>query len=406
MSKCLFLYTQSYPFGKGESFLEAEIEVLSENFNQIYIFPKAVLDDSLRRSLPSNVKLIGLDVSEFNGKQVIKSNLVLFVTILIFELFKEKKLTYLVNTMYRSLLLQIIFRSIKLKEILREFPSSKTGIHYSYWTEDWATALCILKKEGVIDNIVSRVHGYDLFKERRDNMIIPFRYFQLKWLNNITAVSGYSYNYLKSNYSSWKNKFSCFPLGIKDCGESPFISNQQKLTIVSCSNIIPLKRVSHIPEILKRMDVNVRWIHFGDGKERGKLEMNIESLPKNIEVVLKGEVNNKEVLNFYRNNQVDVFLHLSETEGGIPVSIQEAASFGIPVISTDVGGVSEIVNEFHGDLVSKDFKTQDVVLLLQNFLDSKKNTSTYRKKVRKTTLSKFDYKKNHQLFVDQILKLW
>ena len=44
---------------------------------------------------------------------------------------------------------------------------------------------------------------------------------------------------------------------------------------------------------------------------------------------------------------VDLFLTVSANEG-IPVSIMEAQSFGIPVIATDVGGISEIVNNVNG----------------------------------------------------------
>lgn len=48
---------------------------------------------------------------------------------------------------------------------------------------------------------------------------------------------------------------------------------------------------------------------------------------------------NQLVYDFYRNNDVDVFVNLSESEG-IPVSIIETISFGVPVVATDVGGNS------------------------------------------------------------------
>lgn len=41
---------------------------------------------------------------------------------------------------------------------------------------------------------------------------------------------------------------------------------------------------------------------------------------------------------------------MSDSEG-IPVSIMEAMSFGIPVIARNVGGMSEIVNEENGLLL-------------------------------------------------------
>jgi len=44
-----------------------------------------------------------------------------------------------------------------------------------------------------------------------------------------------------------------------------------------------------------------------------------------------------DVLNYYASNPVDVFINTSSSEG-LPVSIMEAMSFGIPVIATNVGG--------------------------------------------------------------------
>lgn len=50
-----------------------------------------------------------------------------------------------------------------------------------------------------------------------------------------------------------------------------------------------------------------------------------------------------------------MFIHLTETEGGVPVCISEATSFGIAVIGTDVCGVPEIVNNQTGFLITVAF---------------------------------------------------
>ena len=48
------------------------------------------------------------------------------------------------------------------------------------------------------------------------------------------------------------------------------------------------------------------------------------------------------MLDYYKNNIIDIFINLSASEG-IPVSIMDAISFGIPCIATNVGGTGEIV---------------------------------------------------------------
>jgi glycosyltransferase involved in cell wall biosynthesis len=46
-----------------------------------------------------------------------------------------------------------------------------------------------------------------------------------------------------------------------------------------------------------------------------------------------------------------MFIHLSDSEGGVPLALQEAVSCGIPVLACSTGGVVEIVNQDTGVLV-------------------------------------------------------
>ena len=72
---------------------------------------------------------------------------------------------------------------------------------------------------------------------------------------------------------------------------------------------------------------------------REYIEDNISSLPSTISVKIMGRMKNKDIYSLYEKEKPDLFINLSSSEG-IPVSIMEAMSFGIPVISTDVGGTT------------------------------------------------------------------
>ena len=71
----------------------------------------------------------------------------------------------------------------------------------------------------------------------------------------------------------------------------------------------------------------------------------------------KGNVDNAEILKYYRENSIDCFALLSEHEGA-PVSIMEAESAGIPIVATDVGGVRELVDG-NGFLLSSNPSEKD-----------------------------------------------
>ena len=68
-------------------------------------------------------------------------------------------------------------------------------------------------------------------------------------------------------------------------------------------------------------------------------------------VTLMGRLSNTEVIKYYAENDVSYFVNVSTTEG-VPVSIMEAMSFGIPAIATDVGGSGEIVSDENGRIIN------------------------------------------------------
>ena len=80
---------------------------------------------------------------------------------------------------------------------------------------------------------------------------------------------------------------------------------------------------------------------------------------RNISYELRGQIFNQELMKYYMNNSVDLFINVSESEG-LPVSIMEAISFDVPVVATNVGATSEIVTEKTGLLVNANPKPQEV----------------------------------------------
>ena len=84
----------------------------------------------------------------------------------------------------------------------------------------------------------------------------------------------------------------------------------------------------------------ITWVHIGGG---GKLDALKEQAEKqlgkkpNIQYRFMGNVVNDEVIRFYKENYVGCFITTTQTEGGSPVSVQEALSFGVPIIATSGG---------------------------------------------------------------------
>ena len=159
-----------------------------------------------------------------------------------------------------------------------------------------------------------------------------------------------------------------------------------------------VKRVHKIVDAVSAVtDVALEWTHLGGGPllEQVQEQANNELKGKlNISFHFPGVKTNKEVHDYFSSQCVDLFVNLSESEG-LPVSIMESMSYGIPVIATDVGGTCEIVNEKTGFLIPKDFQPQKVAEIITNFsLLSIEEKQKYREAAYEMWESKFDGEKN------------
>lgn len=394
MNNKLCLYTSEYPFGEGEQFLETEIKYLSDSFGKIYIFP--LKKNHNQRALPENTFVADIpEFEQYSAKKALK-----YFGWWFFPVFLEAlKFNHLKNAL--SITLKKGFQSQMIYNFLKRNKLS-FSLQYTYWFDNWSTLLAVLKKRKKIKIFISRAHGYDLYSERSQNNFIPYRSFQIKHLDFLYLISKQGLEYIATKYPEYIEKYKLSYLGTKDYGHK-FESKKDSIPlIVSCSNVKPLKRLYLIVEALMHIEFSINWIHIGDGHEMKNVKKLCEELPNNIKVTFKGHLNNKDVISFYQKNKVSLFINVSSTEG-LPVSIMEAISFGIPVIATNVGGVSEIVNGITGMLISKDISPLELSNYIINLI--KNNDSWNRSKIREYWKRYFNAESNYLKFIAEINSL-
>jgi glycosyltransferase involved in cell wall biosynthesis len=124
--------------------------------------------------------------------------------------------------------------------------------------------------------------------------------------------------------------------------------------------------------------------------------------PVNISSHLLGYVPNQEILRYYKEHPVDVFVNVSETEGGAPVAIQEAASCGIPVVATSVGGNPEIVSAKNGILLSTSPIPEGIALALLKIWDNPLSAAKMRQESRQIWQTSFNADVNFHLFAERL----
>ncbi|MBT6691330.1 glycosyltransferase [Candidatus Parcubacteria bacterium] len=88
--------------------------------------------------------------------------------------------------------------------------------------------------------------------------------------------------------------------------------------------------------------LNIRLILVGDGKLRQDFQDLVEKYKLNKYVIFTGMLDKEKLNHFY--SAADIFILNSNNEG-CPNVVLEAMSFGLPVISTKVGGTTEMIDE-------------------------------------------------------------
>ena len=340
--KVLFYFTSSFPFGSGEQFVASEIDALSKFYEEIFILPLAPKEQEHSKNLPENVtvKLIS-DANRVYKKTDLFSRMGTFCKILGSEFFRKRGYLTLFSLKYVSIeILKAVELTRKIKSLSDSVSNDAKVDYYSSWMNEWSLALAVLYGKKEISNFTFKMRGHDLFDERRKNEFMPFRNFIFRNSSCRLSMSKEGVNYL--NGKGFSHVEVNYP-GIEIKGAGHYEQNTV-FTLVSCSNMVALKRVDLIAESLNYIDFELRWIHFGGGEEMQRVATIVAKLPPNIKVELRGQSANTEILDFYQKNQIDAFIHLSLTEG-FGYAIVEAFSYGIPGILFPGGAVEELIQE-------------------------------------------------------------
>ncbi len=391
----------------GEQFLETEIVYLARAFDRVYIVPLGGDISQPVRTVPDNCHVI--DDIQIRIKSIKRAPISLLKGLyygrhgLLQDILYGNKVyrfgfRAVINNFKTTVISGIVANELT-KIIKRVHPS----LIYSYWLSTGAIATIFARhysKKSI--PVISRVHNFDLYAERYDPPICPYQPFLINSVDKIITISKDGYEYLIKKYPNNSTKITQSRLGVLG-GKKAVPSSDNVLRIVSCSFLVPVKRVELIVKALMQIDIPIQWVHIGDGPERFEIETLVSQInnPK-VKVHLLGHLPNEEVLYYYETHPVDLFINVSSFEG-IPVSIMEAMSRGIPVAATPVGGIPEIVNQDNGFLFSINPSPSEISKVLKNFYGLKKEEQLQKRSFAFATWeSVYNAETNYLSFINEL----
>lgn len=401
--KKVLLLTNKFPYGIVETFIEAELEALPDDIDLTIVPTQAHAENDQGRAVPERVQVDDFLSHRPKFEYPWKTFAMLFSKVYQNEI-KERKAKGPISVSDRIHIAGYFGRARQIADAIRQkygvqLSEGKTTL-YSYWLTESSYALKLLRNSY---KSVTRAHRTDVYDGHCAYGTIPGQKSAVEGLDKVYVCSRDGMTYLQGKYPELKDKFSWSYLGTKDYGYNAGDNRSSEFVIASCSRLVSVKRVHLFAQALATItDYPIRWIHIGDGPERSKVEESIKGLPKNIRVELLGNVPHEEVMEYYRNHNVNLFVNVSQSEG-LPVSIMEVVSFGTPVIATDVGGTGEIVQPEVGQLIQEEFVADELAQKIRQYIEMDSPTyQSVRESARHFWIDNYAAATNYRRFYHEI----
>lgn len=388
-SSAVVLFTLAYPYGRGEEFLDGELPHLLAAFDRVVIVPTLqTRGQPQTRKVPDGVIVVAPETVDRRR----------ISTLAVLALRHPRGARRVIGMLIRRLTgdasanddlqFDVLSTTVAL-QVRRRLADLVAGIpdvvFYGFWLN--VPARVALETRQLLRRrrsaVVSRANGFDLFAERHPTGYLPQQKLILDGVDRVFAASEPAEEYLLDRYPEHASKYS-----VERIGTSPAINpgNVQRhpVVLVSCSYVSPVKRIPMLIDglaELQRRGVDLSWIHIGSGEDRifhDVVSYAQERLtPGTFEFL--GHMEPHELRQWYAANPATMFAQLSESEGGLAATIQEALAQGLPVVVTRVGGVAVLGDTdlplFDG-LLDVEHTPQEFAARVQLLLDA--DDPTYR----------------------------
>ncbi|MBR0513982.1 MAG: glycosyltransferase [Clostridia bacterium] len=390
----LNLIYESFPYGSSETFVEYEIPYLNQLVGDKFRVFSFYRGNDEKRNIHLNGELYLI-------KPVVKDYVLGFLTLTPKMLLREiKAISKRVcpDPIIRCLWRMLYYRAYgyALYRKVKELDLNQDEVFASYWLSECAYSAVMLKKWYPHISVTSRGHGFDVYEER---CCLPFRKTIFEKIDYIYTVNEVEKRYILRRHSEiTSDRIRISHLGIELPKEYSPRVDRKPFKIITCSSVIQLKRLDLLIDALEEIDdIELEWYHIGGGLLLDQISELAEKklCKKNQKHFFLGQLSLTDVHKHYQDHDYSAFINCSDTEG-IPVSIMEAMSYGIPVIARNIGGISEIVGDDAGLLINPEGNPHMLSKAIK-YIYSLSDNEYYRlrENARKRVIDSFDAKKQY-----------
>lgn len=242
--------------------------------------------------------------------------------------------------------------------------------------------------------VITTLHGTDITLVGLEPSFLPLVKFSIEESDGVTAVSRFLKEKTLTNYNINKeievipNFIDTEILKPKEngCFRKNLAAKGEKI-IVHTSNFRQVKRVSDTIRVLKKVieEVPAKLVLVGDGPDRSECERLCRELRLCDQVKFLGKQEGLvEIL-----NSADLFLIPSQSES-FGLAALEAMACGIPVISSSVGGLPELIRHNETGFIAEIGDIDRMAKYSIDLLTNDKKYKIFSENSRKRAVDNFD----------------
>ncbi|MBZ4218575.1 MAG: glycosyltransferase [Chlorobium sp.] len=275
-----------------------------------------------------------------------------------------------------------------------------THIH-EHFGNPTAIVAILMKTYGGVSYSIS-IHGPDIFYTVDSALLAE----KIKKACFVRCISHYCRSQVMpiSDLESWNRQH------IVRCGVDPDLYDvrpdpcNKVPSIICVGRLVPAKGQHILLEacsLLKKQGLTFHLTMIGDGPDRPSLEKYVASKDLKEMVTFTGVLGQDKVRQHY--NKADLFVLASFAEG-VPVVLMEAMAKEIPVISTRINGIPELIQHGQDGLLATPGDAEDLASQMLTLLNHPELRRQFGKAGRKKVKTNYNQHVNNLQMVDLLNK--
>ncbi|MDC3230774.1 glycosyltransferase family 4 protein [Acidimicrobiia bacterium] len=246
--------------------------------------------------------------------------------------------------------------------------------------------------------------SFDEFQNNKHSFLIEVQKLLRNWSINSAEIVITPSDHLKNFVSGlgFSNKILKINNGVDITDIKKTNVHKADVNLLIISRLVIQKNINIVIEAMELLDnKDLKLSIIGEGGEFSKLEGVIHDLNLQNRVRLLGKIDNNKISQFLLT--ADIFIQASDYEG-LPHSVLEAINYEVPILSTEVGGCKDLLNDGERGFIipvppHKKIIAENIIFIINN-----KDEATKRADAAKAFISKeynFLVQANHYMEIFQ-----